>query len=263
MESIEHTLHKIKAVTMTTAEKSALRTHLVQLTNQPIVKPTPSPYHALLHPFIVSFASLVFVFLGGASISYGAGNALPGDRLYSFKINVNEKVAGIFIKSDTEKLIYESKLLKNRITEMKTMQESGTLTAENTAILSKAIDTHIENINKTAPALAKSNPDIVKQVAATLNTPVTPETTTSKEIPVITTTKIVPLEVPTEVKKSLLTENGTETENEKVKENTIPKEDATITPTTESTLISSVGIIDKLQEEKEHLDSLTTQTPIQ
>ena len=95
------------------------------------------------------------------------------------------------------------------------------------------------------------------------DTPVTPDTTTSKEIPTITTTKIAPLEVPTEIKKSLLTDNETSDEKETIKENTTKKEDPAIAPVAESTLLSSVGIIDKLQEEKEHLDSLTTETPTQ
>ncbi len=247
MEPLEIKLNKGKNIQMTESEKSLIRAHITHISVQTIVTPIRSPYHKWMHPILVTLSSLILVMLGGASVSYGAGNALPGDALYNFKINVNEKVAGIFIKSKTAKLVYDGKLLKNRMTELKTLENSGALTPENTAILTKAIDTHIEDISKNAIEVAKINPEVVKQVAASISD----TATLTKEIIPIKETDATKEVSPLEVKIDLKEIKPIETSTVKTEINT----ESSAKEVIESVLPSS-PLINKLEEEKAHLDSL-------
>ena len=144
---------------MTEIERISMRRNLIAFME--IISPStkiPSPFINFWSPVLLTMASFVFIIFGGSTIAYHASNSLPGEELYNWKVNVNEKVAGIFIKSESEKILYERNLVAKRIDEVKKLADEGTLTAEKVAIAEKKIDTHIAKIDEESKALAATDP---------------------------------------------------------------------------------------------------------
>jgi hypothetical protein len=159
MKNTEKQLKSIPSIRMTEMERISMRRNLIAFME--IISPStkiPSPFINFWSPVLLTMASFVFIIFGGSAIAYHASNSLPGDSLYDWKVNVNERVAGIFIKSESEKILYERNLVAKRIDEVKKLADEGTLTMEKVAIAEKKIDTHIAKIDEEAKSLAESNP---------------------------------------------------------------------------------------------------------
>lgn len=154
---------------MTEVERISMRRNLI--TFMEIISPSakiPSPFMNFWSPVLLTMASFVFIIFGGSTIAYHASNSLPGEGLWNWKVNVNEKVAGIFIKSESEKILYERNLVAKRIDEVKQLADEGTLTPEKVAIVEKKIDTHIAKIDEEAKALAETDPSELIKTAEKL-----------------------------------------------------------------------------------------------
>lgn len=166
MKHTEKQLNKRPNIRMTEIERISMRRNLIAFME--IISPSakiPSPFINFWSPVLLTMASFVFIIFGGSTIAYHASNSLPGEELYNWKVNVNEKVAGIFIKSESEKILYERNLVAKRIDEVKKLADEGTLTAEKVAIAEKKIDTHIAKIDEEAKALAVTDPsELIKTV---------------------------------------------------------------------------------------------------
>ena len=166
MKNTEKQLNKRPNIRMTEIERISMRRNLIAFME--IISPStkiPSPFINFWSPVLLTMASFVFIIFGGSTIAYHASNSLPGEELYNWKVNVNEKVAGIFIKSESEKILYERNLVAKRIDEVKKLADEGTLTAEKVAIAEKKIDTHIAKIDEEAKALAATDPsELIKTV---------------------------------------------------------------------------------------------------
>lgn len=166
MKKTERQLNNLPNIRMTEIERISMRRNLIAFME--IISPStkiPSPFINFWSPVLLTMASFVFIIFGGSTIAYHASNSLPGEELYSWKVNVNEKVAGIFIKSESEKILYERNLVIKRIDEVKKLADEGALTAEKVAIAEKKIDTHIAKIDEEAKALAVTDPsELIKTV---------------------------------------------------------------------------------------------------
>lgn len=77
--------------------------------------------------FALSAFSIVLVVGSGLSVARAAENALPGQALYSVKINVNEPIVGSFKYSPGAKIGWERELAGRRIAEAETLAEEGKL----------------------------------------------------------------------------------------------------------------------------------------
>lgn len=159
MKNTEKQLKNLPNIRMTEMERISMRRNLIAFME--IISPSTkitSPFIHFWSPVLLTMASFVFIIFGGSTIAYHASNSLPGDSLYDWKVNVNERVAGIFIKSESEKILYERNLVAKRIDEVKKLADEGALTMEKVAIAEKKIDTHIAKIDEEAKSLAESNP---------------------------------------------------------------------------------------------------------
>ncbi len=157
MKHTEEQLRKLQTIRMTDVERVSVRTALIDFmesTSPSIYQRIPSPFFRYWTPVMVTMCSFAFVIFGGSAVAYNASSSLPGDFLYNFKVHVNEEVAGIFIKSDLEKITFQQYRVAKRIEEVKKLAVEGELTAENAAIAEKNIDLHIAKIDESAKALA-------------------------------------------------------------------------------------------------------------
>lgn len=173
IKNTEEQLKKLQNTHMTDAERTLIRTNLISFMED--VSPSRyqkivSPFMSFWSPVLVTMASVVFVLLGGSAIAYHASNSLPGDSLFAWKVNVNERVAGMLTKSKSAKFKNEQFLVAQRLKEVKTLVEKGELTKEKAEIAEKNIDTHIEKIAEGAKDLAETDPKEFIELSKGLDT---------------------------------------------------------------------------------------------
>ena len=149
---MEHKLNqfnKLKTITLHDNERNMLRAHahhLMTTTASPVVE---SLFHrGVTHGLRMALSSFLFILFAGGSVSAIASSALPGDPLYSFKVNVNEQVKGFFLKTSEEKVAWQKGRIENRLNEIKTLAETKTLTKAKQATVQKALDDHVTDITK-------------------------------------------------------------------------------------------------------------------
>lgn len=169
---MEHKLKQyntLKTITLTENERNMLRAHahhLMTTTASPVVE---SLFHrGVTHGLRIALSSFLFVLFAGGSVSAVASSALPGDPLYSFKVNVNEQVKGFFLNTSEEKVAWQKGRIENRLSEIKTLAETKTLTKAKQATLQKALDNHVNEITKELDTLSENAPSTALSVSATL-----------------------------------------------------------------------------------------------
>lgn len=159
----------LKGITLSDEEKGILRSSVarrIQISRQ---TPVISIFQrSIQHGLRIGLSTFLFIIFVGGSVSVVADNSLPGDPLYSFKINVNEEVKGAFIKSPEDKLTWQTTRIDNRLTEIKTLAASKTLTIAKQETAQRALDTHIEALSKELGALSEEKPGKALEVTANL-----------------------------------------------------------------------------------------------
>lgn len=172
---MEHNLTKlstIKSVSLTDAERGVLRAHALHLiTTTP--GPIESPYKQLFqkgvqHGLRIALSSFMFIIFIGGTVSAVADNALPGDPLYAFKLNVNEEVKGLFQKTPAEKVAWRQSQIESRVQEIQTLAASKTLTKAKQATVQKAIDSHLKELSDDLTTLSDTAPTAALSATATL-----------------------------------------------------------------------------------------------
>ena len=168
----EETLAQLKilsSVTLTEEERGLLRAHAAHVM---VSKPTRSVEswfkRGVYHGLRIALSSFLFIIFVGGSVSAVADNALPGDPLYAFKLNVNEQVKGYFLKTPEEKVVYTKSRIENRMKEITTLAESQSLTKEKQIAVQKAIDEHVKDLSTNLDALSSVAPATALSVTSTL-----------------------------------------------------------------------------------------------
>lgn len=172
---MEHNLNKLstlKSITLTDSERGRIRAHTTHLiTTTPMS--VKSPYATLFqkgvqHGLRIALSSFVFIIFIGGTVSAVADNALPGDPLYTFKLNVNEEVKGLFQKTPAEKVAWRQSQIENRVQEIKTLAASKTLTKAKQATVQKAIDSHLKEFSEDLTTLSDTAPTAALSATTTL-----------------------------------------------------------------------------------------------
>ncbi len=169
---IEEKLQKLatlKEITLTTEEKGVLRASVARA----IQMARPVSQESLLqlgirHGLRIGLSTFLFIVFVGGSVSVVADSSLPGDPLYSFKINVNEEIKGAFLSTPQEKLSWEKRRIDNRLNEIKTLASTQTLTKEKQAKAQQALDTHLAKVSTELATLSEKEPNEALQVTAAL-----------------------------------------------------------------------------------------------
>lgn len=141
-------LKMLKTISLSEQEKGILRAQVAR--GIELKRNTSKPsifYTGLQHGLRISLSTFLFIVFVGGSVSVVADNSLPGDPLYSFKINVNEEVKGNLMKTPEDKLAWQKTRIDNRVGEIKTLAASKTLTKAKQETAQKALNTHIETLS--------------------------------------------------------------------------------------------------------------------
>lgn len=265
MEKIEKNLRKNNIVKMTTEESNHIFSNIIKFIENynPVISEEKyftkekSPYFSNI--FKISgmvFASFLIFFIGGG-ISYEASTALPGDLLYSLKINTIEEVRGAFIKSPEEKLIYNQSRVAKRIDEVLILAEKGDLTIEKSVEVEKALDSHIAEIEAVAKELKETNPESFKTTTENLTPKMEQHKNELKEVSDKVEVEIKDTEknIEVEMKTQVATEAG-QIPNPDLKKDTVQMEK------TEESKKAVDNIIAKIEQETDSIKSISEDTNI-
>ncbi len=184
MKNFEEQLKRGREIKMSPDEKGMIRFALIQKVSAAKKKaesPTPvfSPYvrnlkvvmSAVRSPFhfphaLKALAVILIVGIGGGTtLSYASEKTLPGDTLYTFKVNVSEPIRGVLAVTSEEKANHHAQLIVNRVEEAKELKETGNLTPEKTEIVKNLIEKESETFVAAAVELQAEGKD--EEVAET------------------------------------------------------------------------------------------------
>lgn len=149
---IEQKLEQLKSLKqerLSMDEAHSLRAHIAHLVvTHPVVARTPLYQRAMHHGLRVMLSTFIFMIFVAGSVSVVADNALPGDPLYAFKVNVNEEIRSALLSTSEKKAAYQTNRIDTRLNEIKTLAETKTLTKAKQVTVQKALDDHITALSK-------------------------------------------------------------------------------------------------------------------
>lgn len=96
------------------------------------------------------------LFLSTGGIAYAAGSALPGDPLYSFKLNVNERIAGVLQTNAKAKSQFQATLAIHRLEETEKLVAKGKLNEDKKTAILENFSLHIAKLKKQIVLLEKA-----------------------------------------------------------------------------------------------------------
>lgn len=115
---------------------------------------------------------IIAVVAGGSGVSYAAQNSLPGETLYSIKVNVNEAIEEGLARTPEARVAVQSKQVERRLEEAQTLAKTDKLSKENEKIVIDKIEDHIKDLEKGIEELREDGrADLVLETTAKL-TPV-------------------------------------------------------------------------------------------
>lgn len=162
-------LKYLKSLSLSENEKGLIRAHAAHLMQNVKPQVVESYFQRGIYMGLrIALSSFVFFIFVGGTVSAVANNALPGDPLYAFKLNVNEEVKGFFQQTTEEKVAYNAQRVENRVNEIKTLAESKTLTKAKQATVQKALDAHIKDLSVDLTTLSDTAPTAALTVTANL-----------------------------------------------------------------------------------------------
>lgn len=169
---MEHKLSQLKNfkhITLNDEERGIIRAHIAHVMIDPPQLVTQSLFQrGVTHGLRIALSSMLFVVFVGGSVSAVAGTALPGDPLYSFKINVNEEIKGLFLKTPEERVVWQKNRIESRVSEIKTLASTKTLTKAKQATVQKALDSHVAELSANLATLSDESPNAALNVTASL-----------------------------------------------------------------------------------------------
>ena len=111
-------------------------------------------------------AGVLGVILMG-SVSYAAEGALPGEPLYSVKLNVNEQVQRMIALTPKAQANWEATAAERRLTEVETLAKTGKLNPELKAQIKKTFETHAEAAkNKIAQLTSRQDANAAANIGS-------------------------------------------------------------------------------------------------
>ena len=187
-KEFDNLIEQLKAVRMSQREKSEIlertfsvieKIEAVSIPISPEISPfavarpvpTKSPFFSVWQNYIgrrkfVPALALVAVllFTGGASLF--AEGALPGDSLYSLKININEGLQGLTAITPEAKARLAVVVTEKRLQEAATLSARGELTDQSKAILQKEFQKRADQVkNQVASLVASNNLSAAQEIA--------------------------------------------------------------------------------------------------
>lgn len=144
----------LKTIRMSPEERTSIRYALENYIST-YARPIQSPFMKNIHKFVfqpmqVVAITLIVLTSSGTGLSYAASEALPGDPLYGFKINITEEIRTITMDSSA-RANYEVNRAAERLKEAAQLAITGKLDEEKSLAIREQLTKH----TKKATVLAK------------------------------------------------------------------------------------------------------------
>lgn len=120
--------------------------------------------------FIKPMPIFIVILLALGGTSFAAEKTLPGDALYSIKLNVNEHVQGWLSLSDEAKANWETILANRRLSETEELAVNSKLDAKTEARIESNFEEHANKAQEHIAKLAKVDAKVAADIAANLQT---------------------------------------------------------------------------------------------
>ncbi len=160
-KELERLIQSAKQIKLSPEKKDLIRARIqdfIELT--PITKSTSKPF---VSPFgvrisvsyfskAISFALIVLI-AGGGTISYASENTLPGDTLYTVKVNVKEPLEEKLAFSPQARLEVKTKQVEKRLTEAQTLLQKNDTTPSKHQEVEDRVEKQVEEISQTITEL--------------------------------------------------------------------------------------------------------------
>jgi hypothetical protein len=134
-----------KSVHMDAERKQAIRNRLVYAMNE---QPLVVRQWWAIRWVQVTAACALFIFATGATTSFAANQALPGDFLYTVKIKFTEPVQGILKKTPEDRAAWEVERASRRLEEVDRLALSGELNTETQAAAEQSLNAQVERVQE-------------------------------------------------------------------------------------------------------------------
>ncbi len=162
---IKKVIQSIRKISLSSSEKRALLSEITSRmradapyvsAQSPVRRPILSPYFFHAQRYAVFAFVAVFVVLGG-SASALAQSALPGDVLYTVKVNINEEIRSMFAFNAESKAYFETQRAGERLEEAKTLAMKGELTSDTKAEIQKNLAKHVQKVQEQIQTIEAGN----------------------------------------------------------------------------------------------------------
>jgi len=172
-KSLKQLFQETKDLHLSGDEKSLIRSNLqMHVRNDLVVR--QHLYRSKLKTFklilIKPMPIFIVILLALGGTSFAAEKTLPGDALYSVKLNVNEHVQGWLSLSDEAKANWETVLVNRRLKEAEELASNSKLDAKTEAKIESNFEKHANKAQEHITKLAKVDAKATADIAANLQT---------------------------------------------------------------------------------------------
>jgi hypothetical protein len=170
-ENFNNLINEMKNQKLTDSEKSAIWFRVETfMQNNPMGSfgnsKIKTPYFSRHHFFTagkVLVTSFLLMAIGFGGLSYSSASALPGETLYTLKINVKEKIEEKLVFSSAKKIDLRKKRIETRFTEVENLIKKNKVTKENREIVEKNIKAETAKIEEDLAEIKTENPEMAVQ----------------------------------------------------------------------------------------------------
>lgn len=174
-EELKKSVEGIKRVSLNESERTRIQNSLIQYINlNPIQNKKPISFinnalDFLVHtPIRGNYAyALTFVFVlffSASALAYKAESALPGERLYGVKINVNETIRDSVTITPQAKVLWEVEKIDRRLEEVEKLAKEKKLDRKSSQSIEDNLDKHFEALKTIEESSNKGNTKSTKKV---------------------------------------------------------------------------------------------------
>ena len=149
--------HAKQRLTLSETEKAFHREELVAFMLD-AKKPVLSPYTRSVFPMMrYAFAALLMVAAGGTGIAFAAEQSLPGDALYSVKLQVTESIQVRLAATPDDRAAVETEFVSRRLDELAQITDDDTEVHPAVLAMAKeSLETHIDAVQSRIDELQAS-----------------------------------------------------------------------------------------------------------
>lgn len=154
-------------------EREVMRRALLKAIGKPKLVKSPfrvtqSPYLFISSKLVTPLAFVLVIAVIGGGTAYAAEAAVPGDALYTIKVNVNEKVAEAFAAGAEARASVHANLAERRMKEAEVLVERGALTRDAKEEIETRLDSHATELDIAIEVVGRDDPVAAAELSTRL-----------------------------------------------------------------------------------------------